>query len=202
MTAVIHCAIHPMVLQAASENVDFKMHLIASVLSRVGKDTGMYLDPDIKLPKMKIKGSLESIMLWGMDDSVLTDVLSDANATSASRNDMVKVDTIGSGVECKHRIAKDDWKISFLGNPVHSIKIVVRLIGESCCALSDHPAAGQVWITGSVIHIKLPEYEYFSLDTNLSLDSRRVNRALCSIKKQSLTLEISLVRFRQTIEVT
>ena len=200
MSAVIHCATHPRVLQAAFENVNFKRHLIAMVMSKVAKDTGMYLDPDIKLPKMKSKGSLESIMLWGMDESVLMDVLPDPCA--ASKNEVVTVDTTADGVECKHRLNKEDWSMLFLGNPVHSIRIVVRLKGESCCVLAHHPTAGQVWISGSVIHIDLPKCERLSLETNLSLDSHRTNRALCSLEKETLTLELSLARFRQTIRIT
>ncbi|KAI8100421.1 hypothetical protein M9435_006905 [Picochlorum sp. BPE23] len=197
---VIHCATHPRVLQAAIENVNFKMHLIAMVMSKVAKDTGMYLDLDIKLPRMKSKGSLESIMLWGMDETVLMDVLPEPCV--ASKKDMVTVDTTGGDVECTHRLHNEDWSMSFVGNPVHSIRIVVRLVKESCCVLADHPTAGRVWISGSVIHIDLPKCERLSLETNLSLDSRRANRALCSLEKETLTLELSLARFRQTIGIT
>lgn len=170
------------------------MYLIRMILKSAMEKTGIYLSPEFRLPRMKVRGMIPLLSDWGISEY--------KNGGIKRGEEAVKLDNDGSdaviieGIESVN-ICLDSSNIStsYLGKPAKAVKIVVKLPPDVCEQIRMNPNKFRAFSRGSEVLLDIPGCRQACIETNLSLDGGQTTKAVCNLKKKIFTAEIPIQSF-------
>eukprot|EP00890_Picochlorum_soloecismus_P000868 jgi/Picsp_1/1782/NSC_05253-R1_pih1 domain-containing protein 1 len=195
--AVFDCGVHPQVIKACKDIRAFKMHLIRMILRTATERTGIYLSPEFRLPKMKIRGVIPLLSDWGISEYKNVGMKREDETIETDYDDSDAAAVIRGGIVEDVDVCLDSSKIStsYLGKPVRAVKILVKLPKDVCKLIRMNPNKFRVFSRGSEVLLLIPGCRQVCIETNLSLDGAQTIKAVCDLKQETFTAEIPIQPF-------
>ena len=196
--AVFDCGVHPQVIKACKDIRAFKMHLIRMILRAAMEKSNIYLSPEFRLPKMKVRGVIPLLSDWGLSEYENGGVTCEKE-TVESDDGGVDAITVNRGGTETVDIRLDSSKIttSYLGKPVRAVKIHIKLPLDVCERIKTNPENFRVFSRGSEVLLDVPGCRQVCIETNLSLDGSKTTKSVCDLKQKIFVAEIPIQSFEK-----